>query len=461
MATLGLSMIVKNEAYTLRACLNSVQGVVDQIVVADTGSTDNTADIAREFGATVISVPWENDFAKARNAALVPMKTDWVLVLDADEELDPEAKHLLPGLMADQEVSGYTVTIRDYMAVRASYWLGHYSHTNDSKIERAKDAPSYHDQFTIRLFRNHPEIYYFGRVHELVEYRICRLGLKFLSSNIVIHHFGHLRPVEVRERKHHFYRDLGRLKVKEQPDNPFAWFELGLIEHQSFRNLAAALPCFQEVVRLHPPFVRAWLFIAMIEIEMHQPEKALATLQRAEGSWLGASLRERLKGDALHNLGKIGEARSAYQRALELGGPDPLIESKLGYTEVRLGETVAGFEKLRSAVAAVPQQSEVHDRLMKACLVVGNLPEAAEAAEHFAFCFGQPTTFLRAASIRSQLKQWDRAGKLINLGLRLFPDSTELQTASAEMGLMKAASQQVVSNPVVNADSSGISPCQR
>jgi glycosyltransferase involved in cell wall biosynthesis len=73
--TLGLSMIAKNEAHTLRACLESVQGVVSQIVVADTGSTDNTCGIARELGATVISVPWENDFAKARNAALAAIQT--------------------------------------------------------------------------------------------------------------------------------------------------------------------------------------------------------------------------------------------------------------------------------------------------------------------------------------------------------------------------------------------------
>ena len=100
MPTVGLSMIVKNEAQTLGHCLQSVSGVVSQIVVADTGSTDNTADIAREFGATVISVPWENHFANARNAALALMQTDWVLVLDADEELDDEARNQIPNLLA-------------------------------------------------------------------------------------------------------------------------------------------------------------------------------------------------------------------------------------------------------------------------------------------------------------------------------------------------------------------------
>jgi tetratricopeptide (TPR) repeat protein len=434
-------MIAKNEAHTLEACLKSVQGVVSQIVVADTGSTDNTREIAHAFGATVISVPWENHYAKARNAALKPMKTDWVLVLDADEELDGQAKHSLLPLLKAPKISGYMLTIRDYMPGKASYYLDRFGKANDRSIERAKNAASYHDQQTIRLFRRNPDVYYFGRVHELVEYRICSLGLKYVPANILIHHFGHLRGQEVRERKNLLYRELGQLKVKEESDNPFAWFELGLLEHQAFGNSAAALQCFQQVVRLHPPFVRAWLFIAMIEIEMNQPAEALATLSHAEGTDEAAALRERLKGDALHNLGRMAEARTAYQLAAKLGGDDPLVESKLGYTEVRLGDPT-GFEKLRRAAEALPQNTEVCERLIKAHIITGNLSEAAEAAEWFAGNVGHPKTFLRAASIRAQLKQWARAEELLSLGLHLFPHSNELRSAYAEIENNKAATAQ-------------------
>src|SRR5580704_15274901 len=115
MASVGLSMIVKNGAETLRPCLESVRGVVQQIVVADTGCTDNTREIAQEFDATIISVPWENDFAKARNAALEPVKTDWVLILDADEELDRDARQNIPQLMQAADVGGYVTPIRNYV----------------------------------------------------------------------------------------------------------------------------------------------------------------------------------------------------------------------------------------------------------------------------------------------------------------------------------------------------------
>ena len=72
-------MIVKNAAADLPECLASVLGVVDEIVIADTGSTDDSLAIAEEVRAKTISIPWENDYAKARNFSLAQVTADWVL----------------------------------------------------------------------------------------------------------------------------------------------------------------------------------------------------------------------------------------------------------------------------------------------------------------------------------------------------------------------------------------------
>jgi len=433
MATLGLSMIAKNEAHTIRACLASVREVVSQIVIADTGGSDATIAIAREFGATAISVPWENHFAKARNAALAAMTTDWVLVLDADEELDSSAKSVLPALLAAPDMAGYMITIRDYVREKTSYYLERAAKPNLCGPERAAEAASYHDQQNIRLFRRHPDIYFYGRVHELVEYRICLLGLKYIPADILIHHFGHLRDPEVRTAKALFYRDLGRLKVKEEADNPFAWFELGLLEYQTFQNREVALSYFQQTVKLHPPFTRAWLFMAEIYLDSGRPFDALLALEQAERREEAAGFREQLKGDAFFNLGQITQARTAYQNALKLGENQPSIESRLGFSEVRLGDTQSGFARLQRAVEEAPHQAEFHDRLVKAHLIAQDLPAAAEAAERFAACIGHPKTFLRAASIRAQLQQWNRSLELLQRGMQMFPDSTDLRKAYFEL----------------------------
>src|ERR1035437_8094177 len=83
--TLSLAMIVKNEARCLARCLRSVQAIVDEIVIVDTGSTDDTLQIARDFHARIFHFSWVDDFSAARNQALAKATGDWVLVFDADE----------------------------------------------------------------------------------------------------------------------------------------------------------------------------------------------------------------------------------------------------------------------------------------------------------------------------------------------------------------------------------------
>ena len=84
---LSLCTIVKDEEASLPSCLNSVKDVVDEMVVVDTGSTDRTPAIAKEFGAKVYRFPQDSNLSPARNFSLEQATGDWILVLDADEEL--------------------------------------------------------------------------------------------------------------------------------------------------------------------------------------------------------------------------------------------------------------------------------------------------------------------------------------------------------------------------------------
>jgi glycosyltransferase involved in cell wall biosynthesis len=96
---LSVCLIVKNEEKFLGQCLKSVRDLASQIVVVDTGSTDRTVEIAKEYGAEVYSFAWCDDFSAARNAALEHATGDWVLVLDADEELSAEGREKLKPAM--------------------------------------------------------------------------------------------------------------------------------------------------------------------------------------------------------------------------------------------------------------------------------------------------------------------------------------------------------------------------
>ena len=83
-------MIVKNEASVLARCLDSVRGAVDEIVIADTGSTDETPAIARRYTDMVYPFAWCDDFSAARNFCFSKATGDYLMWLDADDVL-PEA----------------------------------------------------------------------------------------------------------------------------------------------------------------------------------------------------------------------------------------------------------------------------------------------------------------------------------------------------------------------------------
>jgi len=431
--TVGLSMIAKNEGHTLRACLESVKGVVAQIVVVDTGSSDNTQEIARECGATVVSVPWENDFSKARNASLALMTTDWVLVLDADEEVDRDAKKLIPGLLTAADVGGYVTPIRNYMPSRFGRGWDRVGVPNDYRHERSKNAPSYVAHGNCRLFRRQPEIYFSGKIHELVEPQIRSLNLKLPVASFFIHHFGQLVDREVRQKKRLFYLELLRAKTEEHPDDATAWTQLGLHEFECFNRPEEALRCLDRALELEPTTQETWLFKGMVYVHLGRNQEALDALEHDIRSEASSALREELRGDALYGLNQFKEARLAYRKSLKVTGSNALVESKLGFTEVRLGQKNSGLSLLRRAARSAPEMYAIQDRLMKACIMVDRLSEAAEAAEKITTFAFHPGLFLRAASIRAQIKQWDRTDANLSRGLEMFPESQELKDARAEV----------------------------
>ena len=90
MVTISVCMIVKNEEKTLRRCLDSLKGLADEIVIADTGSTDATKEIAQQYTNLVYDFRWTDDFSEARNFVFSRATKEYIYSADADEVLSPE-----------------------------------------------------------------------------------------------------------------------------------------------------------------------------------------------------------------------------------------------------------------------------------------------------------------------------------------------------------------------------------
>jgi Glycosyl transferase family 2 len=143
--SLSVCLVTRNEEENLPRVLRSVAGLADQVVVADTGSTDRTAAVAAELGARVEQFPWDDDFSAARNFALDMATGDWVLWLNPDEELLPSSHDAVRQATADPGTLAYHVHVQDQ--VRA-------------------DRPDVVTQTVqLRLFRRDPELRFVGRLH--------------------------------------------------------------------------------------------------------------------------------------------------------------------------------------------------------------------------------------------------------------------------------------------------------
>lgn len=203
--SLSVCMIVKNEDQFLDDCLKSIREVADQIVVVDTGSTDNTVAIARSHGAEVYPYDWSGDFAAARNESIKYARGDWILWLDADERLDEGSISELRSLLkAETKPVTYIIPIYNYL----------------------QDGKNYKISSAHRLFTNNKGICFEGRIHEQVAYSISRLGGVERPCNVILHHYGYGLDDAAQEKKNKRNRVLLETMVAEEPDNAYAHFTL-------------------------------------------------------------------------------------------------------------------------------------------------------------------------------------------------------------------------------------------
>jgi glycosyltransferase involved in cell wall biosynthesis len=437
MPMLTLSMIVRDGAKQLPACLESVRGIVDKILIADTGSQDASIGVAESFGARVIAIPWDNDFAAARNAALKQIRSVWVLSLDADEQLDESARQQIPRLLKNCAVAGYQVTIRNYMRSLQNRLWDRPAKPNDSSLPTARNYPAYVEHQNVRLFLHDPHIYFVGRVHESVGPTIVKAGKKLGKADFFIHHFGLAGDEAGQARKNTLYRELGRQKISEMPDNAQAHFELGLLEMDNFHNFADAQQLFERARTLNPRFGLAWFFEGVTLKKLGQTSPALRCLGEAESSGHRTALVAETRGDIHYNASQFSSACECYATGRRRDPANASLQSKFGLATLRAGDRNRGMRELRRAVTAAPQSPDVHDRLMLALVWIGDLHAAATAAHSKLASIDtcRPSDFLRAASLWSKAGEWSRAVQIADQGLQSYPNDATLQQASEELAL--------------------------
>lgn len=177
--SLSVIIITKNEAHNIRACLESVAWA-DEIIVVDSGSTDGTVEICREFGAQVYVHDWPG-FGAQKNRALGYATKDWILSIDADERVTPELWAELEHAMCEGKAGGY-------FCPRLSQFCGKFIHHS-----------GWYPDYVLRLFRRSNGRFSDSLVHESVILN----GMTARLKNPLLH-YSYLTEADVRRKIEHY-----------------------------------------------------------------------------------------------------------------------------------------------------------------------------------------------------------------------------------------------------------------
>lgn len=193
--TVSLCMIVRDEESLIEACLRSVHDWIDEMIIVDTGSSDSTMQIARSMGATVLSYEWNNHFADARNYGLLHAQSDWILYLDADEELSPLGDFDLHKVLQKTHASVLSLHLVNYIG----------------------ESPNEDEAFHIahpRFFRNHIGLKFKYVIHETLNIDDIypdRESTEILGTiPLKLFHRGYMEPITIQKNK--FTRNMTLLQ---------------------------------------------------------------------------------------------------------------------------------------------------------------------------------------------------------------------------------------------------------
>jgi GT2 family glycosyltransferase len=371
---ISLCMIVRDAARTIAACLQSIRPWVDEMIVVDTGSQDETPDIVRRLGARLFHFPWCDSFSAGRNESLRHARGRWLFWMDADDTIDAANGRKLRELAQrppHPSVLGYVMQVHC-----------------PGPGEEGQDNVTVVDH--VKLFRNLPELRFERRIHEQIIPAIRRAAGELEWTDVFVVHSGYDHSPAGQQRK--LQRDLHLLylELAEEPEHPFTLFNLGMTcadvgrftEAEDFlrRSLKASAGGETHLRKVYSLLVYSLDRLGRAEEAWRACEDGLRQFPKdAELLFRRAAL--------LHEAGRLQEAERAYQavlateeeahfRSMVRGIKGFLARQNLADVYARLGDLPRAEEQWRRVVAEVPRYQAGWNGLNEVLRRQGKLAEA-------------------------------------------------------------------------------------
>jgi glycosyltransferase involved in cell wall biosynthesis len=293
-------MIVKNEEKVLRRCLDSVRGIVDEIIIVDTGSSDNTKEIAKEYTDKLFDFKWNNNFSEARNYAASKAQGKWILVLDADEYVDPSNLQ-----QAIEEVKSHN-NLYDIYAVNIVNFAG-------------KNGENTVQHKHVRIYKNDGTIQFYRAIHEQLkkENGIVNVGL----SSLIIYHSGYLSQTVKEKNKNERNFPLVQYELNQLTSKGFDYFNLGN-ELKRLGQTKEALDAYIKAYQNKEDILHEWVpfcLCNMVEclISLERYDDALAIIYDAENIYSNTVDFTYYKGHIFLIQNRYDDAREVFEFILQ------------------------------------------------------------------------------------------------------------------------------------------------
>jgi tetratricopeptide (TPR) repeat protein len=293
-------MIVRDEETMLPRCLKSVQDVAGEVIVVDTGSQDNTVAIARDFGAKVYHFEWRDDFAAARNESLTYASGDWILQIDADEELLTGSLSQVRKAMLNSWCLAYVITC---------------DNGADSRAERFVKVG--------RLFRNHPSVRYSRPYHENVSSSAYALMAReprwqvLEQPEIVIRHYGYEPSVMQSRNKHARGIRIMESHLREHQNDTYMLNKLGESYNASGRY-DEAVAVLKKSIAINPHIAETHKNIGISYFDKGMADEAMIEFEKSIAINPHSADTHNNLGMAYYVKGLLDKAISEYMKALAI-----------------------------------------------------------------------------------------------------------------------------------------------
>lgn len=373
--TLSLCMIVRDEAQTLPRCLESVRACVDEMVIVDTGSQDETVRVAQEMGARVVSVEWTHDFAAARNQSLALAAGDWILVLDADETLMPAGQALLKQVRAGLPLN--LISLTTVLAINLLRYEVGTEQTPYSSVSR--------------LFRNRPDVRFNRPYHETVDDSIAavmeREPWQVIDwPEVALEHTGYQPDAVTQRDKVRRAETAMAAYIADHPDDAYICNKLGALygEMGDWERSKTLLLQGLAFVRHDdaPVTYELHYHLALAERSMGNPDVAANYYRIA----LDQTVPEILKVGAYINLGSLRQkqqdfrgAIQQFSRAVEAAPEFAMAYFNLGTAQRAVGRFDQAIAAYRKAISLAPNYAEAYQNLGVALFKLGKVAASQQA----------------------------------------------------------------------------------